>query len=56
METSNNYNTNVLDLPDEMLLAIFYKLNMVDVLYSLVDVNKRFNRLTLDPFYVHTLD
>ncbi|CAF3429032.1 unnamed protein product [Rotaria socialis] len=56
METSNNYNTNVLDLPDEMLLAIFNKLNMIDVLYSLVDVNKRFNRLTLDPFYIHTRD
>ena len=56
METSNNYNTNILDLPDEMLLAIFNKLNMVDVLYSLVDVNKRFNRLILDPFYIHNLD
>ena len=56
METSNNYNTNMVDLPDEMLLAIFNKLNMVDVLYSLVDVNKRFNRLILDRFYIHNLD
>jgi hypothetical protein len=56
METSNNCNTNILDLPDEMLLAIFNKLNMVDVFYSLVDINKRFNRLTLDPFYIHNLD
>jgi hypothetical protein len=29
---------------------------MVDVLYSLVDVNKRLDRLVLDPFYVRHLD
>jgi hypothetical protein len=56
METSNKYNINILDLPDEMLLTIFNKLNMIDVFYSLVYVNKRFNRLTLDPFYIHDLD
>ncbi|CAF3908588.1 unnamed protein product [Rotaria sordida] len=56
METSNNYNINILDLPDEILFAIFNKLNMIDVFYSLVDVNKRFNRLILDPFYIHNLD
>jgi len=56
MEASNNYNTKVLDLPDEVLLAIFNKLNMVDVLCSLVDVNKRFSRLILDPFCIHNLD
>jgi hypothetical protein len=49
-------NTNILDLPDEMLLSIFIKLNMVDVLCSLADVNKRFNRLTLDHYYFHNLD
>ncbi|CAF1217742.1 unnamed protein product [Rotaria sordida] len=29
---------------------------MVDVLYSLVDANERFDRLILDPFYIHDLD
>ncbi|CAF4176758.1 unnamed protein product [Rotaria sp. Silwood2] len=29
---------------------------MIDVLYSLVDVNERFNRLILDPLYIHNLD
>ncbi|CAF4786337.1 unnamed protein product, partial [Rotaria sp. Silwood2] len=43
---------NILDLPDEMLLAILNKMNMVDVLYSLVDVNQRFDRLVLDSLYV----
>ncbi|CAF3079538.1 unnamed protein product [Rotaria sp. Silwood2] len=56
METSNNYNINILDLPDEILLAVFNKLNMVDAFYSLVYANKRFNRLTLNPFYIHNLD
>ncbi|CAF5099816.1 unnamed protein product, partial [Rotaria sp. Silwood1] len=29
---------NILDLPDEILLAILNKMNMVDVLYSLEGV------------------
>ena len=36
-----------------MLLAVFNKLNMVDILYSLVDVNQRFDRLAFDPFHIH---
>jgi hypothetical protein len=50
MPPSLNNRLSILDLPDEMLLTIFNKLNMVDVLYSLVDVNERFDRLVLDPF------
>jgi hypothetical protein len=53
MEPSNK---DILDLPDEMLLAIFNKLNMIDVFYSLVDINERFNRLIFDPFSIHNLD
>ena len=56
MEVSNNSNTHILDLPDEILLSIFTNLNMVDIFYSLVYVNNRFNRLTLNPFYIHNLD
>ena len=51
-----NNNINILHLPDEMLLAIFNKLYMIDVFYSLVDVNHRFDRLALDSLYVHHLD
>ncbi|CAF0906917.1 unnamed protein product [Rotaria sordida] len=29
---------------------------MVDVFYSLVDLNKRFNQLVFDPLYIHHLD
>lgn len=47
---------NMLDLPDEILFIIFKKLRMVDILHSLVNVNKRFDRLALDPFYIRDLD
>ena len=53
MNTLNDNDINLLDLPDEILLIICNKLNMVDVLYSLVNVNKRFDQLILDPRYVH---
>ncbi|CAF3672013.1 unnamed protein product [Rotaria sp. Silwood1] len=56
MEASTNNFINILDLPNEILLTIIKKLNMVDVLYSLVDINERLNQLVFDPFYIHNLD
>ncbi len=56
MDTSNNNNLNILDLPDEILLIIFNKLNTIDTLYSLVDVNKRFDQLVLNSLRIHKLD
>jgi hypothetical protein len=56
MNNSNNNHLNILDLPNEILLIILKKLNMVDVLYSLVDVNQRFDRLALDFLYVRDFD
>ena len=47
---------NILDLPDEILLAILKKLNMIDVLSSLSAVNRRFDRLTVDYCYIRHLD
>ncbi|CAF4333677.1 unnamed protein product, partial [Rotaria sordida] len=29
---------------------------MVDTLYSLVNINERFDRLVIDPLYIHRLD
>lgn len=55
MNTSNINHFGILDLPNEILLMIFNKLNMVDVLYSLVDVTQRFDQLVLDPFYIRNL-
>jgi hypothetical protein len=56
MNISNNKHLNILDLPNEILLIIFNKLNVVDLLYSLVNVTQRFDQLILDPFYIHSLD
>jgi hypothetical protein len=56
MDISNNNNLNILDLPDEILLIIFNKLNSIDALYSLVDVNERFDRLVLNSLHIHNLD
>ncbi len=56
MNILNKNDVNILDLPDEILQFIFNKLNMVDMLYSLVDINQRFDRLTLDSLYIHHLD
>ncbi|CAF3221190.1 unnamed protein product [Rotaria sp. Silwood2] len=56
MSVLSSNNINILNLPDEILHAIFNKLNIVDIVYSLVNVNQRFDLLTLDPFYIHHLD
>ncbi|CAF1370841.1 unnamed protein product [Rotaria sordida] len=52
----NKNEINILDLPDEMLLSIFNKLNNIDILYSLVDVNQRFDRLVFNSLYIHDLN
>lgn len=36
---------NIIDLPNEILLYIFNKVNIIDVFYSLVGVNQRFDQL-----------
>jgi hypothetical protein len=56
MSNFNNNYINILDLPDEIFLIILKNLNMVDVFYSLVDVNQRFDRLALDPLRIRDLD
>lgn len=56
MNNSQKNQLNLLDLPDEVLLAILRKLNMVDVLSSVNAVNRRFDRLTVDYSYVRHLD
>ncbi|CAF3295900.1 unnamed protein product [Rotaria socialis] len=55
MTASDTNAINILDLPDEMLHAIFNKLNMTDMLYSLVGVHQRFDRLVLDPLLINHL-
>ena len=47
---------SLLDLPNEMLLLIKKQLNMVNVLYSLVDVTQRLDQLVLNSTYTRTLN
>ena len=47
---------HLLDLPDEILLLIFKKLTMVDVLSFLADVHPRLNGLVHDFLYIRHLD
>jgi hypothetical protein len=43
------------DLPDEILIYIFQKLNNVDVLYSLQNVNQRLNQIIHDSIFITRL-
>ncbi|CAF1019815.1 unnamed protein product [Rotaria sordida] len=43
------------DLPDEILIIIFKKLNNLDVLYSLQGVNQRLNHIIYDPIFTSRL-
>ncbi|CAF0926588.1 unnamed protein product [Rotaria sordida] len=43
------------DLPDEILLIIFKKLDNAELLYSLIDVNKRLNKILCDSIFTSRL-
>jgi len=47
---------NIQHLPNEIFFNIFRELNMVDVFYSFVDLNHRFDQLALDYFYIRNLN
>jgi hypothetical protein len=52
----NELTVNILTLCDEMLLAIFNKLNNIDVLYSLIGVNQRLDKLAADIIFTQSID
>jgi hypothetical protein len=52
----NTSSVNLLDLSDEILLIILNKLNYLDVLYSLMGVDQKFDRLTRDITLTKSLD
>ncbi|CAF5205071.1 unnamed protein product [Rotaria magnacalcarata] len=47
---------DILALSDEMLLAILNKLNNIDVLFSLIGVNKKLDRLAQDINFTRSID
>lgn len=56
--SSSNMNHSFIginDLPDEIILMIWNKLNNIDVLYSFVGVNQRLNKLVRDPIYTRSI-
>ncbi|CAF4313097.1 unnamed protein product [Adineta steineri] len=56
MNISNNNYPSIFNLPNEILFIIINKLNIIDVMHSLVDVNERFVQLVFDPLYIQKLD
>ena len=52
----NATSVSLLDLPDELLLAIFGKLNTVDALAALTTVHERIDALLHDRLFVRELD
>jgi hypothetical protein len=52
----NRSTINITDLPDEMILTIWNKLNKFDVLYSFLGVNKRFDRMVRDAAYTRSVE
>jgi len=51
----SNSSVGLNDLPDEILMNIFQKLNNVDVLYSLQGVNQRLNKIVHDLIFTSHL-
>ncbi|CAF1594468.1 unnamed protein product, partial [Adineta steineri] len=47
---------SIFNLPNEILFIIIKKLNIADVIHSLVDVNERFVQLLFDPLYIQNLN
>ena len=51
----NHSTISINDLPDEIILMIWNKLNNLDILYSFVGVNQRLDRLVQDPLYTRSI-
>ena len=47
---------NLIDLPNKILLVVFEKLKTVDVLYSLLGVNQRFDQIVLNLAIFHNVN
>ena len=52
----NDHHLNILDLPDEILLIILKNVNLFDIICSLVGINRRLDRLIVDPLHIRHVD
>jgi hypothetical protein len=50
-----DFSIKINDLPDEILMIILRKLYQFEVLYSLIGVNKRLNRIAHDSIFTNNL-
>ena len=48
-------NVQLIDLPNELLMMIFKKLNNVELLYSLTGINIRLDRIISDPIFTRNI-
>ena len=46
----------IADLPDELLLIIFNKLNPIDILYALVGVNQKLDKAASDIHFIRSIN
>lgn len=56
MNISNINQPTMSDLPNEILFIIINKLNIGDIVYSLLDLDERFAQFVYDPIYIQNLD
>ena len=47
---------SILDLPDEVLLTIFKKLHNIDLFYSLLGIDPRFDQIVCDTTFSQAVD
>ena len=52
----NDHHLNILDLPDEILLIILKNVNAIDIISSLLGINRRLDRLIVDPLHIRHVD
>ncbi|CAF3325819.1 unnamed protein product [Rotaria socialis] len=52
----NSSIVNIMNLPDEILIIIWNKLSKIDVLYSFLNVNRRFDKLVRDKIYTRSIE
>ena len=46
----------MMNLPDELILAICSRMDTIEVLFSFIGVNERFNRLARDPIFTQSIE
>ena len=53
--TMKNFSVRLNDLPEELLLIIFRKMNNIDLLYSVLGINSQLDRILNDSFFTNDL-